>query len=71
MSTLRKLRKSIDPPSQPAILFLPSDKFDGNVADTITVIDEKLYIKLMEGVLQALKTNRKGVTRYSPEGEPK
>jgi len=67
MGTLRKLRKSIDPPPQPAILFLPDDKFDGNIADTITVIDKKLYTRLLEGVTQALNTGRAGVKRYAPK----
>lgn len=67
MGTLRKLRETIKFESLPAILFLPDDKFNPDVADTITVIDQKIYESILKGVTQALETNRKGVTRGSPK----
>jgi len=53
--------------TSPAILFLPNDTFDGDVADTITVIDAAIYAKLLVAVEQALKDNKAGVTRRSPK----
>jgi len=66
MGAMRKIRKQLEPEHLPALLFVPTDKFDGNVADTITVIDRKIYDRIYEAVKQALETKRKGVTRRGP-----
>jgi len=68
VSTLRKLKKTIVQ-KQPAILFVPSDTFDPDGADVITVTDEKIYNRVLEGIEQALQSGRPGVTKTKPQSE--
>jgi len=66
MGTLRKLKKTINQ-KEPAILFVPSDTYDPEGKDVITVSDPALYKKVREGVDQALEIGRPGVTRTEPQ----
>jgi hypothetical protein len=59
----KKLKKNANPRPQPAILFVPSDNFDPEVADVITVTDPAIYARVIEGALSALDASRQGVRR--------
>lgn len=71
MGTLRKLRKSIKEGKKPIIMFIADPKqtyklatnkiFDAIGEPVITVTDEKLYERLLEGVRQAQQTDKHNI----------
>lgn len=72
MSMVRKLKKNVAKQEEsklPAILIVPSDTFDPSGADLITVTDQEIYEKVLDGAKWALDNNRQGVTR-APNNVP-
>lgn len=68
MGTLRKLRKSIKSGRKPGILFLRNetdinDIFDSDPPNLITITDQRLYDRMLAGVVDRMAKNPEQIVK--------